>query len=139
MNLLNSESTSDEAMPNELVFNLVEVELARRWALGEVPELFARRSVDDLRKMVRMWWNIYHDSAAAAAYRDRTAFDRESALTAGALDTPALVASLNHIVSLFNLEAIQAFRPLHEWETHATYILGMITGFYMNLQKQTPP
>lgn len=126
-------------MEIEIMFNSVEVELARRWAFGEVPVAFASRKVEDLRKMVKQWWNIYHDSAAAAEYSNRQVWERNQAYPANALDTLLLVSTLNQIYGLINLEAIKNFRPLHDWEVMAVYFLGMISAYYLNLDQQQPP
>lgn len=120
----------------EIMFNSVEVDLARRWAFGEVPVAFANRKVEDIRKMVKQWWNIYQDSAAAAECSNRQVWERNQAYPANALDTQLLVSTLNQIHGLINLEAIKNFRPLHDWEVMAVYFLGMIRAYYLNLDQQ---
>ncbi|GAB3788540.1 hypothetical protein GCM10028818_55290 [Spirosoma horti] len=124
------------SMEIEILFNSVEVELARRWAFGEVPVAFVSRQVEDLHKMVKQWWNIYHDSAAAAEYSNRQVWERNQTYPANTLDTPLLVSSLTRIHRLINLEAIKNFRPLHDWEVMAVYFLGMISAYYLNLDQQ---
>ena len=122
----------------ELLFNSVEVELARRWAHGEVPAMFTPRPVDDLRQMVKAWWQIYHEAAAAAIGRNRTVWERNPAYGAVALDTPALIDAFRQIRQRINLNALAGFRPIHQGEHSAIGILDLISAYYTNLNKRTP-
>lgn len=122
----------------EALFNSVEIELDRRWAFGEVPTVFANRPADHLRRMVKAWWQIYHESAAAAKEEDRTFWERNPAYPAVALDTASLVESLTQINKLINLEAIRLYRTVHQQELSAVCVLGMITTFYVDIRNQTP-
>jgi hypothetical protein len=122
-----------EEMAIEILFNSVEVELARRWAHGEVPASFASRPVGHLRKMVKVWWEIYHESVAAATNQNRKVRERNQAYSAEALDTPGLVNALKVIHENMNLKALNAFRPLHEAEHLAIGILHIISTYYTKL------
>lgn len=122
-----------EVMATEVLFNSVEIELARRWAHGEVPAMFAGRPVDHLRKMVKAWWQIYHESAAAATGRNRTVWERSQSSPAEALGTPALVSSLATIRESLNLDALKGFRPLFQAEHSAITILDIIINYYTKL------
>lgn len=121
----------------EVQFNSVELELARRWATGEVPPAFIKRPAGDLRKVVKAWWQIYHESTAAANQRSRTVWERSPALPAEALDTFALINALRQIEHRLDLEALLRFRELHQSEHSAIGLLKLITNYYKNLVKQT--
>ncbi|GAB3220251.1 hypothetical protein [Spirosoma arcticum] len=122
----------------EILFNSVEVELDRRWAFGEVPSTFKDRPAEHLRRMVKAWWQIYHESAAAAKAQNRTAWRRNPANPAVALDTASLVDSLGQISKLINLDAIRAYRTVGSAELSAVCLLGMITTYYVEIRTQTP-
>lgn len=122
-----------QTLTTEVLFNSVEIELARRWAHGEVPPMFVGRPADHLRKMVKAWWQIYHESAAAASGLDRTVWERNPAYPAEALDTPALTDALNQIHGSLDLEALKIFRPLHQAEHSAVGILSLMITYYMKL------
>ena len=128
----------NEAARIEILFNSVEVELDRRWSFGEVPAIFTKRPAEHLRRMVKAWWQIYHESAAATSGRNRTVWERNPAYPALALDTASLVESLNQINQLINLEAIRAYRPVKSVERSAVCILGLIKSFYVEIRNQTP-
>jgi hypothetical protein len=122
----------------ELLFNSIEVELARRWAHGEVPTMFTSRPVDDLRKMVKAWWQIYHEGVTAASGHNRTVWERNQAYAAVALDTPALLDALSQVRQRINLDALSGFRPIHQAEHSAIGILDQISAYYTNLNNQIP-
>lgn len=122
----------------EVLFNSVEIELARRWAHGEVPAIFVSRPAEDLRRVVKAWWQIYHESAAAASDRDRTVWERNQAYPARALDTLTLIDALKKLRQLINLDALKMFRPLHQAEYSAIGLLDLISAYYVKLTIQTP-
>ena len=128
----------NEATRIEVLFNSVEVELDRRWAFGEVPAIFKNRPAEHIRRMVKAWWHIYHESAAATSGRNRTIWERSPAYPAIALNTTSLIESLSQIDRLINLEAIRAYRSIHSAELSAVCILGMVTTYYGELRNQTP-
>ena len=127
-----------ESASIEILFNSVEVELARRWAHGEVPAIFASRPAEDLRRMVKAWWHIYHESICAANGRDRTIWDRNPAYPAEALDTAALIAGLQQIYRLMNIARLRDYRPSLQHEISAIHLLGVIRSFYIELSKHQP-
>jgi hypothetical protein len=133
-----SNPTISEATRVEILFNSVEVELDRRWAFGEVPAVFKDRPAEHLRRMVKAWWQIYHESAAAAKAQNRTAWQRNPANLAVALDTAALVESLSQISKLIDLDAIRAYRTAGSAELSAVCLLEMITTYYVEIRNQTP-
>ncbi|WP_461129721.1 hypothetical protein [Spirosoma aerophilum] len=126
-----------QAMAVEVRFNSVEVELARRWAHNEVP-MFVGRPVEVLRKVVKAWWQIYHEAAAAASGQNRTIWNRNNAYPAEALDTPSLINALSEIRKKINLKDIGQYRPIHQAEYSAIGLLDMIIAHYINLNNQTP-
>ena len=121
----------------EVQFNSVELELTRRWAAGEVPPAFVKRHPEDIRKVVKAWWQIYHESTAAANQQSRTVWERSPALPAEALDTSALINALQQIELRLDLEGLLRFRELYQGEHSAIGLLRLITNFYKNLVKQT--
>ncbi|GAA4465223.1 hypothetical protein GCM10023189_45540 [Nibrella saemangeumensis] len=60
-----------EPLQIEILFNSVEVELARRWAFGHVPVVFSRRPAMHLRVLVKAWWQIYHETTCARRLQNR--------------------------------------------------------------------
>ena len=119
----------------EIQFNSVEMELVRRWAVGEVPRVFANYPVNALRRMVKAWWQIYHESKAAATETNRTIFERYQTYPAQALDTTKLIQALEQIEERMNLVALAKFRSVHNAEYCAVELLKLIKTFYLNLNQ----
>ncbi len=119
----------------EILFNSVELEITRRWAMGNVPSLFTGRSAEDLKRVIKSWWHIYHESVCATEGRNRTVWERNGNYPAEALDTEALVRSLLEIRRLMNLDALRKFRPSPVHEVSAVCLLGMVTTYYAELKK----
>ena len=126
---------SAEFISIEVQFNSVEMDLARRWAVGEVPAMFVKRPAADLRKMVKAWWQIYHESIAAANERTRTIWERNPAYPADVFDTPALISALQQIENRLDMKALLHFRDLHQGEHSAIGILRITINYYSSLLK----
>ena len=116
----------------EILFNSVEVELARRWAFGNVPPVFLNRRAIHLRYVVKALWHLYHESSCARHKRNRAIWSRNPAFPAEALDTKALVAHLQTIRQLLNLDDLLTFRPLSKAEGASLCLLALLTAYYMN-------
>lgn len=123
----------------EILFNSVEIELARRWAFHNVPAVFVDRPALHLQKVVKAWWQLYHESICAAQARNRTLWERKASYPAVALDTPALVESLRQIRQLMSLDALSVFRPLSQAEQAAIGLLTLITAYYAQYETHPPP
>ena len=116
----------------EILFNSVEIELARRWAFGNVPPVFVNRRPIHLRYVVKALWHLYHESSCARHKRDRAVWGRNPDYPAEALDTPTLVDHLQDIRQLLNLDDLLAFRPLSKSEGASLCLLALLTAYYMN-------
>ena len=114
----------------EMLFNAVEQELARRWVIHNVPAHFTSRSVESLRKLVKAWWQIYHESICAGQQRDRTEWERKIDYPTEALDTSTLLTSLEEIHRIINLGALLAYRSLHPAEEAAIILLAHMASYY---------
>jgi hypothetical protein len=114
------------------LFNSVELELTDRWKSHNVPPVFAGRPQQHLRIVVKAWWQIYQESICAVEATDRTVWERRSDCAAEPLDTPALVASLQQITNLINLDALLRFRPASKGEEAALALLTVLTHYYLN-------
>ncbi|GAA4459306.1 hypothetical protein GCM10023189_32790 [Nibrella saemangeumensis] len=121
-----------EQLQIEILFNSVEVELARRWAFGNVPVVFSRRPAMHLRVLVKAWWHIYHETYCARQFRNRQVWQRSNALPAQALDTSALASSLQEINNLLDVDALRDFRPLSNAEKASLCLLTLLTSYYNN-------
>jgi hypothetical protein len=119
-----------DALHIEILFNSVELELARRWVFGNVPTAFTIRPVLHLRAVLRQWWELYHESLCATWGRNRTIWKRNPAYPANALETPELVASLYQIRDLIRLRALRSYRSLTEIEEVSLYLLAALTVYY---------
>lgn len=120
----------NETIHIEKLFNSVEAEFARRWVVHNVPDVFADRPVEHLRKMVKAWWQIYHESACAGKDKDRTLWERKVDTSNQSLNTSDLLASLEEIYRLLNVDAIRSYRPLCPHEEAALCLLAHIMAYY---------
>ena len=120
----------------EILFNSVEMELARRWAFHNVPPVFVRRPPMHLRKVVKAWWHLYHESTCARIQRNRLIWERNPAYPAEALDTSTLVRSLIRIRALLDVRALLTYRPLSQAERASVGLLLMLTAYYTSLQNE---
>ena len=118
----------------EILFNSVEVELNRRWAFGNVPQVFAKRSPSHLRRIVEAWWHLYHESRCAQEQCDRQVWERNPAYPAEALSTPMLVASLMDVKDLLNTDELRTYRELTRAEEAGIGLLCLLTIYYSNPQ-----
>ncbi len=114
----------------ELTFNSVEVELIRRWGLGNMPRAFRRHPARVLRCFVKSWWNLYHETHCAATRTNRTYWKRSQDLPAPTLDSPGLVSALLRIRALILLEALDGFRPIRSGEESALVGLSILIHYY---------
>ena len=123
-------------LQNERLFNSVEVELVRRWAFGQVPDVFGHRPAVVLKSFVKAWWNLYHEIDCALTLRNRTVWQRSQELPATPLDTADLVAALLRVRQLIVLEALLEFRLIRPAEESALAGLDVLIHYY-NMAKQT--
>lgn len=123
-------------LQNERLFNSVEVELVRRWAFGQVPDVFGNHPATVLKSFVKAWWNLYHETDCALMGKDRTVWKRSQELSAPPLDTADLVVALLRIRQLIVLEALLEFRPIQPAEESAFAGLEVLIHYY-NRAKQT--
>ncbi|WP_157627067.1 hypothetical protein [Spirosoma luteum] len=121
------------SLENERLFNSVEVELVRRWALGQVPDKFGNQPANLLKGFVETWWNLYHETECATSQKDRIIWQRFHELPALSLDTAGLVAALHHIRQLIVLETLQAFRPIEPVEDSALSGLDSLLRYFDRL------
>lgn len=119
---------------NEVLFNSVESELARRHAVGETPDMLVSKSTSALRVIVKGWWQLYQESQSIVQLKNRSVWQRYTTQPAKALDTPALVNSLKQISELINLTAIGQFRTPAYHEESAVILLQLIINYYAKLQ-----
>lgn len=120
----------DYTIDNEILFNSVEKELERRWAVTHIPYNFARRPVDHTKIMVRAWWELYHETTCAAWRQNRRIWDRHRSAPARPLDTSELAMSLSRIRSLIVPEALEPFRVVTRSEWAAIRLLEFFVGYY---------
>lgn len=117
-------------LQNERLFNSVEVELVRRWAFGQVPDVFGNHPAVVLKSFVKAWWNLYHETDCARLCKDRIVWKRSQELPAPPLDTDDLVAALLRIRQLIVLEALLEFRPIQSAEESALAGLDVLIHYY---------
>lgn len=115
---------------NECLFNSVEIELVRRWAFGQVPEMFGNHDAHVLKCFVRAWWNLYHETDCALHHRNRTVWHPSQQLPALPLDTDALVAALLRIRQLIVFDALFDFRPIQPNEESALGGLNVLIHYF---------
>lgn len=116
----------------EILFNSIEQELLRRWAFGNVPDVYRTRPTDYLRASVKCWWSLYHETVSAKHIRNRSVWSRNPALPAHTLDNDALKGSLNEIYKLIEVDALSDFRPLTPAESSGVVLLAMTINYYCN-------
>ena len=103
-----------------------------------MPAAFAGRPADQLRTVVKGWWQLYHESTAIIKSQSRKVWERNQNLPAHSLDTPALIDGLKTVYNLISLEAIESFRALRKGEQSAVTLLLVIAHYYSQLTKPTP-
>ena len=123
-------------LQNERLFNSVEVELVRRWAFGQVPDVFGHRPAVELKSFVKAWWNLYHEIDCVLMVKNRTVWQRSQELSAPPLNTDELVVALLRVRQLIVLEALLEFRPVQPVEESALAGLDVLIHYY-NGAKQT--
>ncbi len=119
---------------NEVLFNSVEAELARRHAVGETPDAFAGKPVNGVRGVIKNCWQLYHESQSILQKKNRSVWQRDASLPARSLDTPTLVNSLKQIGELIDLQAIGQYRTPTRFEESSVILLHLITNYYAKLQ-----
>ncbi|NEU70600.1 hypothetical protein [Spirosoma agri] len=120
----------------ESLFWSVETELAKRWALYNIPAIFASRPLIHLRVIVKSWWQLYHESRCARLGINRQIWERNQANPVVPLDTPALVASLEGVWRLIHLEDLSTFRPLSKAEEASMCLLALLIKFYSTTDRE---
>lgn len=123
-------------LQNERLFNSVEVELVRRWAFGQVPDVFGKHPAVVLKSFVKAWWNLYHETDCALMFKNRTVWQRSQELSAPPLNSAELVAALLRVRQLIVLEALLEFRPIQPAEESALAGLDVLIHYY-NGARQT--
>ena len=121
---------------NERLFNSVEIELVRRWAFGQVPEMFGNHDAHVLKCFVKVWWHLYHETDCALSQKNRTVWHPSQELPALSLDTAALVAALLRIRQLIVLDALLDFRPIQHHEEAALGGLNILIHYFKRIAKQ---
>lgn len=118
----------------EVLFNSVEAELARRHAVGEIPDALANKPVTGVRGVIKNCWQLYQESQCILREKNRSVWQRNASLTAQSLDTPKLVNSLKQIQELIDMSAIGQYRMPTYCEESSVALLRLITNYYVKLQ-----
>lgn len=129
--------TIPELQQIEILFNSVEMELARQHIFQNVPPVFVKRPVMHIRMVVKAWWHLYQESTSARQQRNRLIWERSPAHPAEALTMPALGAGLREIRQLVDLESLLLFRPLSRGDESALCLLALLTTYYSNPRSET--
>ena len=117
-------------LEKERLFNSVEVELLRRWAFSELPDVFRAHPASVLKCFVKAWWHLYHETDCVLMVKNRTVWIRSHELSAPPLDTEALLAALLRIRKLIVLDTLLEFRPIQPAEESAVAGLQTLIHFF---------
>lgn len=115
----------------ELLFDKVESELVRRYAINDVPEVLHDHHTEaDARLLVYLCWEIYHESVCAIQQRNRTVWNRHPSTLSPTLDTATLAIALIDIQMELRPDLLNELRPSHQGEFIAVNLINELVHYY---------